>query len=115
MFGCRLGSVSLSTCAVLACLWTLVSSLTITLSPDPVLEGANLTVTCIAAGVGAGAVVLLENGQLFASQGVIQSNTSVRVYDYGAVDRSNSGVELQCVDTFDNAMSERVTLDIQCK
>ena len=107
--------VSLSTYAVLAYFCTLVSTLTITLSPDPVLEGSNLTVTCIASGVGAGAVVLLENGLLSASQGVIQSNTSVRVYEYGAVDRSSSGLQLQCIDTFDNAMSETVSLDVQCK
>lgn len=98
---------------MLACLCQLAASLTISL-PDPVLEGTNLVIACITSGVGAGAVVLLENGQISGNTGVVQSNTSVRVFDLGTVDRSRSGV-FRCVDTFDNAMSAEVTLDVQCK
>ena len=99
---------------MLACLCQLAASLTISL-PEPVLEGTNLVITCITSGVGAGAVSLLRNGQGSGVSGVIQSNTSVRVFDLGAVDRSSSGIMFQCVDTFDNAMSAVVTLDVQCE
>ena len=99
---------------MLACLCQLTASLTITL-PDPVLEGTNLTITCTTSGVGAGAVSLLVNGQGSGIIGVIQSDTTMRVFDYGTVDRSNSGTMFQCVDTVDNSLSDVVALDVQCK
>ena len=99
---------------VLACFFQLSASLTITL-PEPVLEGTNLTITCTTSGVGAGAVSLLVNGQGSGIIGVIQSDTTMRVFDYGTVDRSNSGTMFQCVDTVDNSLSDVVALDVQCK
>ena len=99
---------------MLACLCQLSASLTITL-PEPVLEGTTLSITCATSGAGAGAVSLLVNGQGSGIIGVIQSDTTMRVFDYGTVDRSNSGTMFQCVDTFDNSMSDVVTLDLQCK
>ena len=99
---------------MLACLCPLAASLTISV-PDPVLEGTNLEINCITSGVGAGSVVLHQNGQDSMVNGVVQSNTSVRVFDLGAVDRSNSGTRYRCVDTFDNSMSAQVTLDVQCE
>ena len=71
-------------------------------------------ISCITSGGGAGAVLLLENGQDSVISGVTQSNVSVRVFDLGTVDRSRSGV-FRCIDTFDNAMSAEVTLNVQCK
>ena len=99
---------------VLACLCQLSASLTITL-PDPVLEGTNLTITCTTSGAGAGAVILHVNGKLPGISGAIQSDTTMRVFDYGTVDRSNSGTMFQCLDTFDNSISDVVILDVQCK
>ena len=100
---------------MLACLCPLAASLTISL-PDPVLEGTNLVISCITSGVGSAAVILLWNGQDSGVSGVTQqSNISVRVFDLGAVDRSNSGTVFRCVDMFDNAMSVEVTLAVQCE
>ena len=73
-------------------------------------------INCITSGVGAGSVVLRQNGLNSGVSGVVQqSNTSVRVFNLGAVDRSNSGTTYQCVSTFDNSMSAQVTLDVQCE
>ena len=72
-------------------------------------------ISCITSGVGAASVSLLRNGLGSGVSGVIQSNVSVIVFDLGAVDRSSSGIMFQCVDTFDNAMSAVVTLDVQCE
>ena len=61
-------------------------------------------------------MVLNQNGQESGVSGVVQqSNTSVRVFDLGAVDRSNSGTRYWCVDTFDNSMSAQIALDVQCE
>ena len=60
-------------------------------------------------------MILHVNGQLSGIIGVIQSDTSVRVFDYGTVDRSNSDTMFQCIDTFDSSMSDVATLDVQCK
>ena len=90
-------------------------SLTISL-PDPILEGANLVITCITSGVGAGAVGLLRNGQGSGVSGVLlQGNSSIRMFDLGTVDRFNSSTMFQCVDTIDIIMSAQVTLDVQCE
>ena len=103
------------TALLLACLCPLAASLTISV-PDPVLEGTNLEINCITSGGGAAAVILLQNGQNSGVSGVIQkSNTSVRVFDLGTVDRSNSGTTYRCVSGFDNSMSTEVTLDVQCE
>ena len=84
--------------------------------PDPVLEGTNLVISCITSGGGSAAVLLLRNGRDSGVSGVTQqSNISVRVFDLGAVDRSNSGIMFQCVSGFDNSMSAVVTLDVQCE
>ena len=99
---------------MLACFCQLSASLTITL-PDPVLEGTNLTITCTTSGAGAGPVLLLVNEQGSGISGVIQSDTTMRVFDYGTVDRNNSGTMFQCVDTFDGSMSDIASLDVQCK
>ena len=100
---------------MLACLCPLAASLTISV-PDPVLEGTNLVINCITSGVGAGGVVLRQNGQDSGVIGVVQqSNISVRVFDLGAVDRSNSGTTYRCVNNVDNSMSAQVTLDVQCE
>ena len=100
---------------MLACLCPLAASLTISL-PDPVLEGTNLVINCITSGVGAGSVVLRQNGLNSGVSGIVQqSNISVRVFNLGAVDRSNSGTTYRCVDTFDNSMSAQATLDVQCE
>ena len=99
---------------VLACFCRLSASLTITL-PDPVLEGTTLAITCTTSGGGAGTVVLRVNGEDSGITGVLQSDTTMRVFDYGTVDRFNSGTMFQCVDTFDNSMSDVATLDVQCK
>ena len=73
-------------------------------------------ITCITSGVGAGSVVLHQNGQDSGVSGVVQqSNTSVRVFDLGAVDRSNSGTRYRCVNQFDISMSAEVTLDVPCE
>ena len=73
-------------------------------------------INCITSGGGAAAVILLQDGQVSAVSGVVQqSNISVRVFDLGAVDRSNSGTTYQCVSGFDNSMSAEVTLDVQCE
>ena len=91
--------------ALLACLCPLAASLTISV-PDPVLEGTNLEINCITSGGGAADVILLQNGQNSGLSGVIQqSNTSVRVFDLGTVDRSNSSTTYRCVSGFDNSMS----------
>ena len=90
-------------------------SLTISL-PDPVLEGTNLVVSCIRSEGGAGSVVLLRNGQISGVDGVVlQSNTSVREFDLGAVDRSSSGTVFRCIDPVDVIYSAEVTLDVLCK
>ena len=99
---------------MLSCLCQLSASLTITL-PDNVLEGTNLTITCTTSGAGATGVSLLVNGHGSGISGVMQSDTTMRVFDYGTVDRSNSGTIFQCVDWFDNSMSDVATLDVQCK
>ena len=92
-----------------------MSSLTISL-PDPVLEGMNLVISCITSGVGAGAVSLQRNGQAAGVNGVLQQgNSSMRVFDLGTVDRSNSSTMFQCVDTIHIIMSAQVTLDVQCE
>ena len=73
-------------------------------------------INCITSGVGAGGVVLHQNGQVSEISGVVQqSNISVRVFDLGAVDRSNSGTMYRCVNIVDNSMSAQVTLDVQCE
>ena len=59
--------------------------------------------------------MLHQNGQDSMVNGVIQSNTSVSVFDLGAVDRSNSGTTYRCVSNFDGSMSAQVTLDVQCE
>ena len=99
---------------MLACLCPLAASLTISV-PDPVLEGTNLVISCITSGVGAAAVLLLQNGQDSGVSGVVQSNITVSVFDLGAVDRSNSGTMYQCISGFDGSMSAEVTLDVQCE
>ena len=104
---------------MLACLCQLAGggslpSLTISL-PNPVLEWMNLVITCIRSEGGAGSVVLLRNGQISGVDGVVlQSNTSVRVFDLGAVDRSTSGTVFQCTRTNADSRSAEVTLDVQC-
>ena len=83
--------------------------------PSPVLEGTELVITCTTSGVGAGAVVLLINGQISEVAGVIQSVTSVRVFNV-PVDRSHHGAKFTCTSTFDNTMSQDVILsEVQCK
>ena len=72
-------------------------------------------ISCITSGGSAGSVVLHQNGQDSGNSGIQQSNASVRAFDLGAVDRSNSGTRYRCVDTFDNSMSAEVTLDVQCE
>ena len=72
-------------------------------------------ITCITSGGGAGSVMLHQNGQDSMVSGEVQSNISVRVFDLGAVDRSNSGTRYRCVDTYDNSMSAELTLDVQCE
>ena len=72
-------------------------------------------ITCITSGVGAGSVVLHQNGQDAMVNGVVQSNTSVIVFDLGAVDRSNSGTKYRCISGLDGSMSAEVTLDVQCE
>ena len=99
---------------VLACFCQLSASLTITL-PEPVLEGTALAITCTTSGVGATGVSLFVNGHGSGITGVIQSDTTMRVFDYGTVDRSNSGTMFQCMDWFDNSISDVATLDVQCK
>ena len=99
---------------MLACLCPLATSLTISV-PDPVLEGTNLVINCITSGVGAGSVVLNQNGQDSGVSGVVQSNITVSVFNLGAVDRSSSGTTYQCVSGFDGSMSAEVTLDVQCE
>ena len=99
---------------MLAGLCQLSASLTITLL-DPVLEGTNLAVTCTTSGAGTATVALLVNGQDSMISGAVQSDTTMRVFVYGTVDRSNSGTMFQCVDTFDNSISDVATLDVQCK
>ena len=90
-------------------------SLTISL-PDPILEGTNLVISCITSGVGARAVALQQNGQGSGVDGVLlQGNSSMRVFDLGTVDRSNSSTMFQCVDTIHIIMSAQVTLDVQCE
>ena len=103
------------TALLLACLCPLAASLTISVH-DHVLEGTNLEINCITSGGGSGALLLQQNGQNSGVSGVIQqSNTSVRVFDLGTVDRSNSGTTYRCVSGFDNSMSTEVTLDVQCE
>ena len=60
-------------------------------------------------------MILHVNGKLPGISGAIQSDTTMRVFDYGTVDRSNSGTMFQCIDTFDSSMSDVATLDVQCK
>ena len=72
-------------------------------------------ITCTTSGSGAGTVVLRVNGEDSGITGVLQSDTTMRVFDYGTVNRSNSGTMFQCIDTFDNSMSDVATLDVQCK
>ena len=72
-------------------------------------------ITCTTSGVGAGTVSLRVNGQDSGISGVIQSDTTMRVFDYGTVDRSSNGTMFQCIDSFDNSMSDVATLDVQCK
>ena len=74
---------------VWACLCQLPASLTITLS-DPVLEGMTFTITCTTSGAGADRVALIVNGLDSGINGVIQSDTTMRVFDYGTLDTSNS-------------------------
>ena len=73
-------------------------------------------INCITSGVGAGSVVLHQNGQDSGVSGRIQqSNITVRVFDLGAVDRSNSGTRYRCVSNFDGSMSAELTPDVQCE
>ena len=73
-------------------------------------------INCITSGVGAGGVVLLQNGQGSGVLGVIQqSNTSVRIFDLGAVDRSSSNTVYQCLDIVDLQLSAEVALVVQCE
>ena len=61
-------------------------------------------------------MMLHQNGQESGVSGVVQqSNISVRVFNLGAVDRSNSGTRYRCVDTIDNSMSAEITLDVHCE
>ena len=72
-------------------------------------------INCITSGVGAGGVVLHQIGQDSMVNGVVQSYITVRVFDLGAVDRSNSGTMYRCVNNVDNSMSAQVILDVQCE
>ena len=73
-------------------------------------------ISCITSGVGAGSVVLHQNGQDSMVNGVVQqSNITVSVFDLGAVDRSNRGTTYRCVSNFDGSMSAELTLDVQCE
>ena len=73
-------------------------------------------ISCITSGVGAGSVVLNQNGQVSGVSGrTQQSNITVRAFDLGAVDRSNNGTTYQCVSGFDGSMSAEVTLDVHCE
>ena len=62
--------------------------------------------------------MLQVDGQSSGIIEVVQSNTSVRVFNYGTVNRSNNGTMFQCVDTlyyYGTFMSDVATLDVQCK
>ena len=102
---------------MLVCFCPLASSLTISpqVLPSPVLEGTEVVITCTTSGAGAGAVVLLVNGQFTGVVGVIQSTTSVRVFSV-TVDRSHNRANFTCINTFDNAISgDAILPEVLCK